>query len=131
MPTTKPDTKTAHTPTPGPWFVSGVRFRMDGGEWHNVNRYDEALKRDENIACVGYDPRTGVGLADAHLIAAAPTFLAELKRFRLAYVNLLETGYDRIVALGGTCDPVDVMEAGDPAIRRVNEVIAKAEGRQS
>jgi len=35
--------------TPGPWFVSGVRFRMNGGEWHNVNRYDEARKRDENI----------------------------------------------------------------------------------
>ncbi|MHC2867922.1 hypothetical protein ACVIYH_009055 [Bradyrhizobium diazoefficiens] len=58
-----------HTPTP--WFVSGVRFRMNGGEWHNINRYDEAKKIDENIACVGYDPKTGPGHADAHFIVRA------------------------------------------------------------
>lgn len=63
--------------------------------------------------------------------SAQKELLAEIKRLRLAYVNLMETGYDRIIALGGSCDPVDVMEAGDPAIRRVNEVIARAEGRQS
>jgi hypothetical protein len=65
--------------TKGPWFVSGVRFRMNGGNWHSVNRYDEATKSDDNICCVGYDPRTGVGLADARLIAAAPDLLAALK----------------------------------------------------
>lgn len=58
--------------TPGPWFVAGARHRMDGSEWHSVNRYDEAKKQDLNIACVGYDPRTGEGFADARLIAAAP-----------------------------------------------------------
>lgn len=56
--------------TSGPWFVSGVRFRMDGSEWHSVNRYDDAKKRDEGIACVSFDPRTGEGLADARFIAA-------------------------------------------------------------
>lgn len=61
--------------TPGPWFVSGVRFRMNGGEWHSIDRYDEASKRDQNVACVGYDPRTGEGFADAHLTAAAPDLL--------------------------------------------------------
>lgn len=65
--------------TPGPWFVSGVRFKMNGGEWHSVNRYDEDRKRDENIACVGYDPRTGAGTADAHLIAAAPEMAEALQ----------------------------------------------------
>lgn len=59
----------AHTPTP--WFVSGVRFRMNGGEWQSVNRYNESKKQDDNIACVGYDPRTGAGLADAHFIVKA------------------------------------------------------------
>jgi hypothetical protein len=64
--------------TPGPWFVSGVRFKMNGGEWHSINRYDESKKRDENIACVGYDQRTGVGLPDARLIASAPDMFAAL-----------------------------------------------------
>lgn len=62
----------------GPWFVSGVRFKMNGGEWHSVNRYNEALKYDENMACVGYDPRDGAGLAEARLIAASPDLYAAL-----------------------------------------------------
>ena len=41
---------------------------------------------------------------------------AMLKRLYRAYVNTLETGRDRIVMLGGTCDPVDVMERSDPAL---------------
>jgi hypothetical protein len=58
-----------HTPTP--WFVSGVRFRMNGGEWHSIDRFDATLKQDENIACVGYDPLSGIGLSDAHFIVKA------------------------------------------------------------
>lgn len=52
----------------GPWFVSGVRFRMDRGQWHAVNRYNEEIKEDENVCCVGYDPRTDEGKAEAELI---------------------------------------------------------------
>ena len=58
-----------HTPTP--WFVSGIRFKMNHREWLSVNRYDEAKKTDENIAIVGYDPRDGLGFADAHFIVKA------------------------------------------------------------
>lgn len=65
--------------TPGPWFMAGVRFKMNGGEWHNINRYDEVRKTDENIACVGYNVRTGLGMADARLIAAAPELLSALE----------------------------------------------------
>lgn len=71
--------------TPGPWFRSGVRFRMDGGEWHSVNRYDEVSKKDKNIACVSYDPRTGDGFADANLIAAAPELYEALENLAQAY----------------------------------------------
>jgi hypothetical protein len=40
-----------------------------------------------------------------------------LKALDRAYVNLIEAARDRIVSLGGTCDPVDVMERADPALR--------------
>lgn len=46
---------------------------------------------------------------------------AELRRLYFAYVNLMEVGRDRIVGAGGSCDPVDVMEAGDPALIRVRK----------
>jgi hypothetical protein len=84
-----------HTETP--WFVSGVRFRMNGSEWHSINRYDEAKKRDENIACVGYDPRTGLGHADAHFIVRAVNS-------HDALVKALETIRDAFWRDGETCD---------------------------
>jgi hypothetical protein len=38
----------------------------------------------------------------------------ELEALYRAYVRLLESGRDRIMDLGGKCDPVDVMERTDP-----------------
>jgi cell division protein ZapA (FtsZ GTPase activity inhibitor) len=64
--------------TPTPWFVGGVRFKMNGGDWHGVMSYNEAKKQDDNVCCVGYDPRTGEGHADARLICAAVNALPEL-----------------------------------------------------
>ena len=34
-----------------------------------------------------------------------------------AYVRLLDCGRDRILDLGGQCDPLDVLEANDPWLR--------------
>ena len=65
--------------TPGPWHVSGVRFRMNGGEWMNISRYNEILKKDEHVACIRDDPRTGEGFAAAKFIATAPDLYAALK----------------------------------------------------
>lgn len=39
--------------------------------------------------------------------------LGPLRRLYQAYVRLLESGRDRILDFGGTCDPVDVMERTD------------------
>lgn len=41
------------------------------------------------------------------------TALSDLYR---AYVNMLEAARDRIIFLGGECDSVELMEAGDPAL---------------
>lgn len=72
--------------TQGPWFMSGVRFKMDRSEWHRIMSYNESLNQDEDICCVGYDPRTGLGLADAALIVAAvnalPVMCDELDALR-------------------------------------------------
>jgi hypothetical protein len=49
--------------------------------------------------------------------------LSELKRLYSGYVNTLESGRDRIMWLGGTCDAVDIMEQGDPVLRSARELI--------
>lgn len=59
---------------------------------------------------------------------ATSDLLPELKQLYRAYVRLLEGGRDRIIELGGSCDPVDVMEAGDPTLRYIRTVIARVEG---
>lgn len=50
----------------------------------------------------------------------------ELKRLYTAYIDLLEIGRERIIAAGGTCDPVEVMEQGDPALNRVRAFLKAA-----
>ncbi len=50
--------------------------------------------------------------------------LSELRRLYRAYVSLLETGRDRLMDRGVTCDPVDVMETGDPALVSARATIA-------
>lgn len=57
--------------------------------------------------------------------------ISALRDLYKAYVRLLENGRDRIVALGGQCDPVDVMERGDPYLRAARDAIAKAKSRES
>ena len=52
---------------------------------------------------------------------------AELQRLYHAYVNLLEIGRDRIISAGGSCDPVDRMEEGDPTLVRVRAFLAEPE----
>lgn len=46
-----------------------------------------------------------------------------------AYVRLLESGRDRIMSLGGDCDPVDVMEQSNIDLRKVRELLALIDGQ--
>lgn len=57
--------------------------------------------------------------------------LEELQKLYRAYVSCIELGRDRIIALGGDCDPVDVMENGDPALIRARAVVDAAKKRAS
>jgi GAF domain-containing protein len=74
--------------TRGPWFVSGVRVKLDRQDTHAICHYDETAKRDLNIANVWYDPRTNAGHADAALIARAPDLAAEVLRLTAANAAL-------------------------------------------
>ena len=74
--------------TPGEWFVAGVRVKMDKQQWLAISRYDEANKRDENICCVGYDPKTGLGSVDARRIASVPSMEAEIERLTARVAEL-------------------------------------------
>lgn len=63
---------------------------------------------------------------DYDLYAAPPAQavdLGDLKALYRAYVHLLESGRDRIIDLGGTCDPVDVMEANDVDLQAARRVL--------
>lgn len=85
--------------TPANWLSQG------GGSWKDtISRYD----------------RTPYDAADE-----IEQLRGALKDLARAYVRLLESGRDRIISLGGDCDPVDVMERGDPYLRKANEAMAK------
>lgn len=68
------------------------------------------------------------GLAESQL-AEATRRLGEVegaaRRLRSDYVRMLETARDRIRDLGGECDPVDVMERADPALRAFDAALQK------
>lgn len=59
------------------------------------------------------------------LLQQRDELLAALKDMDRAYMNLLENGRDRILFLGGDCDDIPVMEAGDPYLRQARAAIAK------
>lgn len=77
--------------------------------------------------------QTGLRAALANVPAAAinEQTLSELKNMVRAYVRLLEAGKDRIQSLGGDCDPVDRMEAGDSNLTTAKAAIAAAEAERA
>ena len=113
--------------TPGPWLVDLESSRA--GDICPQNEFDLSICEIQRVDCSAETGRYFDGEtteANRRLIAAAPELLAELKNLHRAYVNLLESGRDRIVALGGDCDPVDRMEQDDPHLRAAKAAIAKA-----
>lgn len=56
--------------------------------------------------------------------------LSEMRALYRSYVRCLKSGRDRILFLGGDCDPVEVMERGDPALIQARIAIAEAERKE-
>ena len=76
-----------------------------------------------------------LGPIHSRLSAILPALLEERDRLREAlgdlirgYVNALESGRDRILFLGGQCDPVDVMESSDPYLKAARAALAQEQG---
>ncbi|MCD7096902.1 hypothetical protein [Stenotrophomonas sp. MMGLT7] len=61
--------------------------------------------------------------------AAQAVDLEQYRKLYRAYVHLLESGRDRIISLGGGCDPVDVMERRDPNLREARALIDQQAGK--
>jgi hypothetical protein len=49
----------------------------------------------------------------------------ELRSLYRAYVSTLESGRDRIIDLGGQCDPLETMERNDPALICAKRALTK------
>jgi len=113
------DERASHTP--GPWRIQQESVDT---QWHIITAAGGRI-----MANIHIETGNAMDAANARLIAAAPELLEALKRLARTYVSTMESGRDRIIALGGDCDPVDVMERGDPYLRIAKEAIAKAEGR--
>lgn len=109
--------------TNGPWFVcpDGRNDRWRPGLTIG------AVRHGARICDVFALAHEDFGAANARLIAAAPDLYEELERLAHAYKSLLQTGYDRITELGGTCDPVQMMIDLDPALKAARAALAKAE----
>lgn len=77
-----------------------------------------AINAEFIVACVNY-VRALLAASPLDEQSGGDDAREMLKRIYAAYVNLLESGRDRIIFLGGSCDPVDRMEEGDPVLRKV------------
>ena len=64
--------------TPGPWTVSCIRLTTAPAFGPDI-RLLEVGPSEDRLALVYFDMKTGLGQADARLIAAAPDLLAALK----------------------------------------------------
>lgn len=74
------------------------------------------------VAYLRDSPSSDAGRWAADEIERLRGALSDLIR---GYVNTLESGRDRIVFLGGQCDPVAVMEASDPYLRAASAALAQ------
>lgn len=99
-----------------------------------------AAMTDEKIKAIflanGFTIKEGNSDLKPYVYAAARAILANsapnaalveaLQSLYRGYVQVLELGRDRILSLGGDCDPVDRMEASDPELKKARAALAAA-----
>jgi len=90
--------------TPGPWYYQEEPY--DGSGVYLIGH--DGLTVAE---CRSFNPE-----ADTRLIAAAPALYEALSDLIRSYEALVRTARDRIIDLGGDCDPAPRLIASDPAL---------------
>jgi hypothetical protein len=92
-----------------------------------------AIEAYDRFVMGGWQPKDFVSTIESALAAARVEGLREaqhaIKKLYRGYVNTLENGRDRIISYGGSCDPVDRMEVGDPNLREARATIAAIAAR--
>ena len=86
----------------------------------SVTKHLQIDQMEQALASLGRSVLTNWEKKDAEI----ERLRSALKDLSRAYVSMMETGRDRIIALGGDCDPVDVMERGDPYLRKAREALS-------
>lgn len=114
--------------TPGPWEMSGVRYRRDAMDWRNINT---AAERGELIGCV-LDRENA---ANARLIAAAPLLVSALQMA----VPIIEAEIEVMVSshtnLSGpdigkiTGEEAEIVERMDAALNAARAALSAALGQ--
>lgn len=110
-------------------YLAGVRV----GEARRTAKLAEgvlALSHTMDCECEGRSGKNPLqALADeSQQPSVNQELLTALKELCRQYIALMENGRNRILDLGGDCDPVDVMERGDPYLR---QAICNQAGRSS
>lgn len=88
----------------------------------SIARHKEKIERDP-LTCA-YKQVTALTSERDALAQRCERLEKALRDLIGAYVRLMESGRDRIVSLGGDCDPVDVMERGDPYLAQARAALA-------
>ena len=111
------------------WINKGWDVFIPGGGFSLRNCPDPVDNATRIVECVN----ACAGMSDpaediATLKRQRDELTASLEKLYRGYVHVLEAGRDRIMDLGGDCDPLDVMEDGDHLLRDMRGIISKVKG---
>ena len=98
------------------------RYERDDGSRNEAANAIESLKAEVLRLTVALSETEALEMSHGERIENLYGHIAELY---VGYVRLMENGRDRIMMLGGDCDSVDFMEANDPLLINIRNVMKK------
>ena len=102
--------------------IEWLRYERDDGSRDEAANAIESLKAEVLRLTVALSETEALEMSHGERIENLYGHIAELY---VGYVRLMENGRDRIMMLGGDCDSVDFMEANDPLLINIRNVMKK------